>query len=163
MHARSAPCLRGDARVGLQGSGILLVAPGSSASLARAASKKDSLLAPSVAATPAPSALSAARPPLTPAPKKTVKRRKAPLETTDAEGLTKTSVGLVPLTDDASGRRRSSSFDLSKKVNRDRSLQGLAEAVQAAPHEEGETETIHDGDDDGAGHAHRAPTRGEAH
>lgn len=102
--------------------------------------KKDGTLAPN-----------SARPPLTPAPKKLVRRRKAAQETQDADSL-----AVKPTTETAEaegGRRRSSSFDVSKKVPRTQSMLTLVEATRAPLSNEdvdAEAEHAPDGDEDGA-------------
>ena len=113
---------------------------GSVAAAGTRTAKKDGTLAPN-----------SARPPLTPAPKKLVRRRKAAQETQDADSL-----AVKPTTETLEaegGRRRSSSFDVSKKVPRTQSLLTLVEATRAPLSTEdvdAEAEHAPDGDEDGA-------------
>jgi len=93
-------------------------------------------------------------PPPPEAKKKVTKRRKPSGHGADATvgaaGDAGAAVGAgAEAEDDSAFRRRSSSFDLSKKVSRTQSMRTLANMTRAAPPEEGDGEVPVDADDDG--------------
>jgi hypothetical protein len=108
------------------------------------------------------------RPPLTPAPKKTVRRRKA-VQEAPVGGGNGDALAAKPAADadeSPGGRRRSSSFDVSKKVARTNSMLTLADSIRAAPpgpHEDGEGEAAPEADDAGAPQPPHSLARAHTH